>query len=77
MVRKQVCFQRPHNLGLGISNLESHWFGERLSLLEGSLTGDAAWRRKVLSFSQPEIPLQSRCRRSGDDECRKALLQDF
>ena len=47
MVRRQVCIQRARNGGLGIPDLESHWFAERLAYLGRSLTGDAVWRLKT------------------------------
>ena len=47
MVRTQVCIQRTLNGGLGMPDLVSHWFAERLAYLGRSLTGDAVWRRKA------------------------------
>ena len=56
MVRRQVCIQSTRNGGLGMPDLESHWFAERLAYLGQSLTGDAVWRRKA---SQTFLRLKS------------------
>ena len=47
MVRRQGCYQRPRNGGLGISDLENHWFAERLAYLGWSLPNGTVWRRKA------------------------------
>ena len=47
MVRRQVCCQRPWNGGLGMPDLENHWFAERLTFLGRSLSTEAVWRRKA------------------------------
>ena len=46
MVRRQVCCQRLSNGGLGMPELENHWFTERLAYLGRSLSKDTVWRRK-------------------------------
>ena len=80
MVCRQVCIQRTHNGGMGMSDLESHWLAERLAYLGRSLTGDAVWRRKA-NWTFPH--LQSDPKAEGRRkpmfealfvrECRKAL----
>ena len=40
MVRRQVCCQHPRNGGLGMPDLENHWFAERLAFLGWSLSND-------------------------------------
>ena len=47
MVRRQVCYQRPRDGGLGMPDLESHRLAERLAYLGRSLTTDAVWNLKV------------------------------
>ena len=47
MVRRQVCCQRPQNGGLGMSDLESHWFAERLAYMGRSLSRDTVWGQNV------------------------------
>ena len=47
LIRRQVCYQRPRDGGLGIPDLESHRLAERLVYLGRSLTTDALWSLKV------------------------------
>ena len=47
MVRRQVCIQCTRNRSLGMPDLKSHWFAERLAYLGRSLSGDAVWRQKA------------------------------
>ena len=47
MVCRQVCCQRPCNGGLGMPDLENHWFAERLAYLHRSLSRDTVWGQKV------------------------------
>ena len=54
MVRRQVCCQRPRNGGVGMPDLENHWFAERLAYLSRSLSTDAVWRLKA-SVSFPHL----------------------
>ena len=49
LVRRQVCYQRPRDGGLGMPDLESHWLAERLAYLGRSFTTDAVWSLKVRS----------------------------
>ena len=64
IVRWQVCILRTRNGGLGMPDLESHWFAERLSYLGRSLTGDAVWRRKASrSFPLLKSDPKAKCRR--------------
>ena len=80
MVRRQVCIQRTRNGGLGVPDLESHWFAERLAYLGRSLTGDSVWRRKA-SRTFPRLKsdpkAEGRRKSLGETlfvrECRKAL----
>ena len=80
MFRRQVCIQRTLNEGLGMPDLESHWFAERLAYLGRALTGDAVWRLKV-SRTFPRLKsdpkAEGQCRLLGEAlfvrECRTAL----
>ena len=47
MVRRQVCYQRPRDGGLGMPGLESHRLAERLAYLGRSLMMDVVWSLKV------------------------------
>ena len=47
MVRRQVCYQRLRNGGLGMPDMENHWFAERLTYLGCSMSKDTVRRRKV------------------------------
>ena len=47
MVRGQVCYQRPHNGGLGMPDRECHWFAERFTLLGRSLTAETVWKARL------------------------------
>ena len=86
LVRRQVCYQRPQNGGLGMLNLESHWLAERLAYLGRSLTKDTVWRHKVRDVfprlkSNPEaerasasgLDFKSRDETPFVRECCKAL----
>ena len=44
MVCRQVCCQHLSNGGLGMPDLENHWFAERLAYLGWSLSTDMMWR---------------------------------
>ena len=80
MVRRQVCYQRPRDGGLGMPDLESHRLTERLAHLGRSLTTDAVWSLKVrVAFPCLRLnPEAEGCRRPRDEptfviECRRAL----
>ena len=80
MVYRQVCCQRPRNGGLGMPDLENHWFAERLAYLGRSLSKNIAWRRKASDTfprlkSDPKAEGQRELRDKApfDRECRKAL----
>ena len=80
MVRRQICIQLTSNWVLGLPDLESHWFAERLAYLGRSLSGDAMWRReasRTFPRLQSDPKAESRCRSMGEApfvrECRKAL----
>ena len=69
MVHRQVCIQRTHNGGLGMPDLESHWFTERLAYLCRSLSGNAVLRRKASKTfpcfkSDPKA--EGRCKLMGE-----------
>ena len=80
LVRRQVCYQRPRDGGLGMPDLESHRLAERLAYLGRSLTTDAVWSLKV-GVAFPDLRLYPKAkgrRRSRDEpsfviECRRAL----
>ena len=55
-VRRQFCYQRPCDGGLGMPDLENHRFAERLAHLGQSLTTDAVWSRKVRDAFPPLKP---------------------
>ena len=77
-VCRQVCYQRPHNGGLGIPNLKSHWLAERLAFLGRSLMEETVWKRKI-EVAFPNLAsnpvTKSCCRPKGEAvffaECRK------
>ena len=80
LVHGQVCCQRPHDRGLGMPDLESHWLAERLAYLRRSLTTDRVWSLKVRGAfprlrENPET--EGRRRPRGEPtfviECRRAL----
>ena len=80
LVRRQVCYQRPRDGGLGMPDLESHRLAERLAYLGRSLTTDAVWSLKV-RVAFPDLGLypsaEGRCRPRDEPpfviECRRAL----
>ena len=80
LVRRQVCYQRPRDGGLGMPDLESHRLAESLAYLGRSLTTDAVWSLKV-RVAFPDLGLCSSAegrRRPRDEpsfviECRRAL----
>ena len=80
LVRRQVCHQRPREVGLGMLDLEIHWLAERLAYLDRSLTTEAVWSLKV-GVAFPDLSLGPKAegrRRSRDEppfviECRGAL----
>ena len=80
LVRRQVCYQCPHNGGLGMLDLERHRLAERLAYLGQSLTMDAVWSLKV-GVAFPDLRLypkaKGRCRPRDESpfisECRRAL----
>ena len=80
MVRRQVCYQRPRDGGLGMPDLESHRLAERLAYLGRSLTTNAVWSLKV-RVASPRLRLNPKAegrRRLRDEppfviECRRAL----
>ena len=80
LVRRQVCYQRPRDGGLGMPDLESHRLAERLAYLGRSLTTDAVWSLKV-RVTFPDLglcPSAEGPRRSKDEppfviEGRRAL----
>ena len=47
MARRQVCYQRPRNGGLGMPDPESHWIVERLAYLDRFLSRGTVWGQKV------------------------------
>ena len=47
MACRQVCDQNPRNGGLGMPDLENHWFAERPAYLGQSLLKNMVWRQKV------------------------------
>ena len=80
VVRRQVCCQRPCNGGLGMPDLENHWFSERLAYLVRSLSKDTVWRQRVSdTFPCLKSDLKAEGQRNlrGEApfvcECRKAL----
>ena len=80
MVRRQICCQRPRNGGLGMSDLENHWFAKRLAYLGRSLLKDTVWRQKVSdtfprlkSNSKAEVQRKLRGEALFVHEYRKAL----
>ena len=80
LVRRQVCYQRPCNGGLGMPDLESHRLAERLAYLGRSLTSDAVWSLKVgVAFPDLRLYPEAEGRRRPRDElpfvieCRRAL----
>ena len=80
LVRRQVCYQRPCNGGLGMPDLESHLLAERLAYLGRSLTSDAVWSLKVgVAFPDLRLCPEAESRRRPRDEppfvieCRRAL----
>ena len=69
LVRRQVCYQRPRDGGLGMLDLESHWLAERLAYLGRSLTTDAVWSLKVkVAFPDLGLCPLAECRRRPRDE---------
>ena len=80
LVRRQACYQRPRDRGLGMPDRESHWLAERLAYLGRSLTPDAVWSLKVRG-AFPRLRLNPKAkghRRPRDEppfviECRRAL----
>ena len=80
MVCKQVCIQRTRNGDLGMFDLESDWFAERLAYLGRSLMWGAVWRRKASRifprFKSDQKP-EGRRKPMGEtpfvSECRTAL----
>ena len=78
LVRRQVCYQRPRDGGLGMPDLESHRLVERLAYLGRSLTTDAVWGLKVRVGFPRLNPKADGRRRPRDEppfviECRRAL----
>ena len=80
MVRRQVCYQCPRDGGLGMPDLESHRFAERLAHLGRSLTTDAVGSLKVgVAFPRLRLNPEAEGRRRPRDEppfiieCCKAL----
>ena len=80
MVGRQVCIQHMRNGGLGMPDLESHWFAKRLAYLGRSLTGDAVWRRKTSrTFPRLQSDPKAEVRRKPTGEalfvreCRAAI----
>ena len=77
MVRRQVCCQRLRNGGLGMLDLETHWFAERLAYLGRFLS---VWRLKA-SDTFPRLKSNSKAegqrKLRGEPavvcECRKAF----
>ena len=80
IVRRQVCYQRPRDGGLGMPGLESHRLAERLPYQSRSLMTEAVWSLKV-RVAFPRLRLnpkaEGHCRpRNGTpyvSECRRAL----
>ena len=77
---RQVYGQHQRNGGLGMRDLENHWFAERLAYLGLSWSTDAVWRRKARDTflrlkSDPKA--EGRRKPRGEElfawECRKAL----
>ena len=60
MARRQVCYQRPRNGGLGMPDLESHRLAERLAYLSRSLSKDTVWGKSERRLSPPEVQSQGR-----------------
>ena len=52
MVYRQVCYQCPHNGGLGMPDLESHWLAKKLAFLSRSLTEESVELQGWGGFSQ-------------------------
>ena len=80
MVHRQVCCQRPRNWGLGMADLENHWFAERLAYLGWSLLRYMVWRWKTNDTfphlkSDPKAEGQRRLRGKAlfVFKCHKAL----
>ena len=80
LVRRQVCYQRPRDGGLGMPDLESHRLAEKLAYLGRSLTTDAVWSLKVrVAFRDLRLCPKAEGRRRPRDElpfvieCRGAL----
>ena len=80
LVRRQVCYQRPHDGGLGMPDLESHRLAERLAYLSRSSSTDSVWSLKVrVAFPGLGLCPSAEGRRSPRDEppfiieCRRAL----
>ena len=80
MVRRHVCCQRPRNGGLSMSDLENHWFVERLAHSVRSLSKDTVWRRKASNTfphlkPDPKVEGQRRWKSEAPFalECHKAF----
>ena len=80
LVRRQVCYQCPHDGGLGMPDLESHRLAERLAYLCRSLTTDTVSSLKVgVAFPGLRLCPKAEGRRRPRDEppfvieCRGAL----
>ena len=69
MVHRQVCYQHPRNGGLGMPDLENHWFNERLAYLGWSLLMDAVWRwkaRNTFPCLKSDSKAEGQCKPKGD-----------
>ena len=80
LVRRQVCYQRPRERGLGMPDLASHRLAERLAYLGRSLTTGVVWSLKVgVAFPDLRLCPKAEGRRRPRDEpsfvteCREAL----
>ena len=69
VARRQVCYQLPRSRGLGVPDLESHWFAERLACLGRYLSRDMVWGQKVrVVFPRPKSNPEIEGRRRLRDE---------
>ena len=80
MVCRQVCCPCPRNGCLGMPDLESHWFAERLAYQGRCLSTGAVWRRKarmcfphLMSNPKAEGRRRPRGRVPFVRECHQAL----
>ena len=80
MVRRQVCCQRLRNGGLGMLDLESLWFAERLAYLGRWLSTGAVWiwkARKTFSHLMSNPKAESRRRPRGEAPFARECYQAF